>query len=69
MASIVHASAAIRIRSEQNRAICSISGVDPNMSADDAAGFVTGIQSMYNRGSVTARIHVVSDIEINDNAA
>jgi len=32
----------------------------------DAAGFVTGIQTMYNRGPVLARIHVVSDIEMND---
>lgn len=64
MASIVHASAALRVRSAQNRAICSISGVNPNMTAADAAGFVEGIQTMYNRGPVLARIHVVSDIEI-----
>jgi len=64
MANIVHASAALRVRSAENRSICSISGVDPNMSASDAAGFVTGIQTMYNRGSVFARIHTVSDIEI-----
>jgi hypothetical protein len=43
MASIVYASAALRVRSEQNRAICSISGVNPNMNATDAAGFVSGI--------------------------
>ncbi|MCL2373418.1 MAG: hypothetical protein FWC78_08480 [Defluviitaleaceae bacterium] len=69
MASIVNASAALRIRSEQNRAICSISGVNPNMTAEAAAGFVMGIQNMYNRGKVTARIHVVSDIEIPGNQA
>ena len=69
MASIVNASAALRIRSDQNRAICSISGVNPNMAAEDAAGFVTGIQNMYNRGTVIARIHVVSDIEIPSNQA
>jgi hypothetical protein len=66
MASIVNASAALRVRSAANRSICSISGVDPNMSASDAAGFVTGIQTMYNREKVSARIHVVSDIEIDD---
>jgi hypothetical protein len=69
MASIVNASAALRVRSEQNRAICSISGVNPNMNATDAAGFVSGIQEMYNRGTVLARIHSVSDIEINDTTA
>ncbi|MCL2577312.1 MAG: hypothetical protein FWE27_04595 [Defluviitaleaceae bacterium] len=69
MASIVNASAALRIRNEQNRAICSISGVNTNMTAQDAAGFVTGIQTMYNRGSVLARIHSVSDIEIADTTA
>ena len=69
MASITNASAALRIRSEQNRAICSISGVDPNMTAEDAAGFVAGIQTMYNRGTVLARIHTVSDIEIPDTSA
>ena len=66
MANIITASAALRVRSVQNRSICSISGVDPNMTADDAAGFVTGIQNMYNRGPVLARIHVVSDIEMAD---
>ena len=69
MANIVHASAALRIRSAQNRAICSINGVNPNMTAENAAGFVTGIQAMYNRDTVSARIHVVSDIQMNDNAA
>ena len=69
MANIVTASAALRVRSAQNRAICSISGVDPNMAAEDAAGFVTGIQTIYNREPVFARIHVVSDIEINDTTA
>ena len=69
MANIVHASAALRIRSAQNRAICSINGVNPNMTAENAAGFVTGIQAMYNREPVQARIHVVSDIQMNDNAA
>ena len=64
MANIVPASAALRIRSAQNRAVCSISGVNPNMSAADAVGFVTGIQNMYNRDTVSARIHVVSDIEM-----
>jgi len=69
MPSIVNASAALRVRSEQNRAICNISGVNPNMTAEDAAGFVMGIQSMYNRGTVSARIHVVSDIKLNNDAA
>ena len=64
MASIVNATAALRIRSEQNRAICSISGVDPNMAAEDAVGFVTGIQTMYNRGNVLARIHTVADVDM-----
>ena len=66
MANIVNVSAALRVRNEQNRSVCSISGVNPDMSASDAAGFVTGIQEMYNRGKVTARIHSVSSIEIND---
>ena len=69
MASIVNASAALRIRSEQNRAICSISGVNPNMTAQDAAGFVTGIQTMYNRGNVLARIHTVADINMTNDVA
>ena len=69
MASIVNATAALRIRSEQNRAVCSISGVNPNMTAADAAGFVSGIQTLYNRGPVRARIHAVSDIEIDDGTA
>jgi len=66
MASITTASAALRIRSAENRAVCSISGVDPGMSAEDAAGFVTGIQTLYNRGPVMARIHIVSDVDITD---
>ena len=37
----------LRVRNEQNRSVCSISGVNPDMSASDAAGFVTGIQEMY----------------------
>jgi len=64
MANIVNASAALRIRSEQNRSVCSISGVNPNMTAENAAGFVTGIQTMYNRGTVKARIHTVSDVDM-----
>jgi len=39
------------------------------MTAEDAAGFVAGIQTMYNRGTVLARIHTVSDIEIPDTSA
>jgi len=69
MPNIVTASAALRIRSAQNRAVCSINGVDPSMSAAAAAGFVTGIQTMYNREAVSARIHVVSDVEMNSSAA
>ncbi|MCL2203433.1 MAG: hypothetical protein FWB88_05805 [Defluviitaleaceae bacterium] len=69
MANIVHASAALRVRSAENRSVCSINGVNPGMSAQDAAGFVTGIQKMYNRGDVKARIHVVSDVEMTDNNA
>ena len=66
MASIVNASAVLRVRNEQNGTVCNISGVNYDMNAEDAAGFVTGIQEMYNRGKVTARIHSVSAIEIND---
>ena len=66
MANIVNVSAALRVRNEQNRAVCTISGVNPDMSANDAEGFVTGIQEMYNRGKVSARIHSISKIEIND---
>ena len=66
MANIVNVSAALRVRNEQNNAVCSISGVNPDMSADDAAGFVAGIQEMYNQGKVTARLHMVSNIEIDD---
>jgi hypothetical protein len=66
MASITTASAALRISNDQKRAVCSISGVNANMTALDAAGFVAGIQTMYNRGPVWARIHVVSDINPED---
>jgi hypothetical protein len=54
------------VRNEQNRSVCNIGGVNADMSANDAAGFVAGIQEMYNRGKVTARIHSISAIEIND---
>jgi len=64
MANFVNATAVLRIFSEQNRSICSISGVNPNVSASVAAGFVAGIRTMYNRGPVRARIHIVSDIEL-----
>gem|GEM_PF-3556939 len=43
MASIVNASAALHIHSDQNRAICSIRGVNPNMTAEAAACFVMGM--------------------------
>jgi len=66
LATIVNASAALRMRSADNRAVCSINGIDPNMHADDAAGFVKGIQTMYNRGPIKARIHIVSELEITD---
>jgi hypothetical protein len=66
MASIVNASAALRVRNAQKQAVCSISGVNPNMTAEDAAGCVAGIQEMYNRGPVSARIHIVSDIITTD---
>ena len=69
MASIVNATSSLRIRSVQNRAVCTISGVNPNMAAEDAVGFVAGIQTMYNRAPVTARLHVISDIEITDATA
>jgi len=68
MASIVNTSAVLRVHSEQNRAICSISGVNSSMTAEDAACFTKGIQTMYNRGTVLARIHAVSDIDMTDNA-
>ena len=66
MARIVNASASLRVHSKQNGAICSINGVNPSMNADDAAGFIAGIQEMYNRGTVQARIYSVSDIEITE---
>jgi len=64
MANFVNATAVLRIFSEQNRSVCSISGVNPNMVASDAAGFIAGIRAMYNRGPVRARIHIVSEIEL-----
>jgi len=69
MATITNTSASLRIRNAQNRAVCSINGVDPSMTAEDAAGFVTGIRTMYNRGLVFARIHAVSGVEMIDTAA
>jgi hypothetical protein len=66
MASINHASASLRVRSAENRSILSIGGVNPNMTAEDAVGFVMGIQTMYNRGAIKARIHTISDVEIED---
>jgi hypothetical protein len=36
------------------------------MTAEAAAGFVLGIQNMYNSGPVKARIHTVSELEIAD---
>jgi hypothetical protein len=69
MAIINPVSAALRIRNELNRAVCSVNGVNPDMTAESAAGFVTGIQYMYNRGKVLARIYVVSEVTITDSAA
>jgi hypothetical protein len=69
MPSIGNTTASLRVRSIQNRAICTIGGVNPNMDAQDAAGFVTAIQIMYNREPVSARIHIVSDIQLNDTTA
>jgi len=63
LANIVHASSAIRIAGTDGRSVCSLGGVDPNMTASDAAGFVEGIEELYNSGPVTARLSTMSNIE------
>lgn len=63
MANIVHASSAIRITDAAGRSVCSLNGVNPNMTASDAVGFVEGIEELHNGGPVTARISTLSDIE------
>ena len=62
MANIVHATSAIRIAGTDGRSVCSISGVDPDMTAIDAVGFIEGIEALYNSGTVTARLSTMSDI-------
>ena len=66
MPSIVNASATLRVLNGERRSVCSVSGVNPNMAAGDAVGFIEGLTMMYNRGDLTARIHAVSDIVIDD---
>ena len=66
MASLANATATLRVRSAQNRAVCTISGINPNVSAAALAGFVKGIQTMYNRGPVTARLHTVVELDMDD---
>ena len=39
MATIAHVSSAIRIAGTNGRSVCNINGVDPDMTATDAAGF------------------------------
>ena len=63
MATIAHASSAIRIAGTNGRSVCNINGIDPDMTAADAAGFVEGIEELYNSGPVTARISTMSNLE------
>jgi hypothetical protein len=62
MARIEHASAGLRINSADSRSVCFINGANPAMTAENAVGFVEGIEELYNQGSVTARLSVVSNI-------
>jgi hypothetical protein len=40
-----------------------LNGVNPDLSAVDAVGFMEGIEELYNAGPVKGRISTVSDIE------
>ena len=62
MASIDVIGANIRLTNEENRSVCLINNVSPNVSANTAAAFVSAIEKIYNNGPCTARMNVAYDI-------
>ena len=62
MANFNTISALIRVTDEDNKVVCSLSGVNPAVQPAIAAGFVSAIETLYNKGECTARLNITSDI-------
>ena len=62
MPEFTNVSANIRITNVNRRSVCSVSNVNPSVSAQTAAAFVDAIKTIYNNGDCTARLIVTREI-------
>ena len=62
MAEFVNVSANIRVSNEEGTRVCSVTNVNPSVSAQNAAAFVRAIETLYNSGKCAGRLFVGQDI-------
>ena len=62
MAEFVNVSANIRISNEEGTRVCSVTNVNPSVSAQTAAAFVKAIETLYNSSKCAGRLFVGQDI-------
>jgi hypothetical protein len=62
MAQYEDARATLRITNAARSSVTSISGIDPDLPAEYARNFATGIEKLYNNGAVTTRISITKTI-------
>jgi hypothetical protein len=62
MASLVAASATLRLTNEERRSVFSVGNVSPTVTAEVAEGFVNAVEKLYNNGQCTARVSIVLDL-------
>ena len=63
MAQLVAASANLRLTNEDRRSVFSVNNVSPNVTAEDAAGFVSAVEKLYNNGQCSARVSIVLNLK------
>ena len=62
MAEFINVSANIRISNEEGTRVCSVTNVNPSVSAQTAAAFVKAIETLYNSSKCAGRLFVGQDI-------
>jgi len=62
MANFITANANIRLSNYDGKSICSVSGINPAITADTAASFVDAIEKIYNNGQCAARMSIFMNI-------
>ena len=62
MAELKTTAANLRITDEDKRSVLNASNILPTVSADTLAGFVDGVETLYNNGVCAAKVNIALNL-------